>query len=294
MRSLIIIIANPASRTFSLQKVRQAANFLNLKGFQTKLLFTDHQDHACELAREALAEEPHVIVAAGGDGTINEVINGMAGSTIPLGILPLGTTNVLAKEASIPASVPEALEKLVSGTPTAVSLGKINAPLHETWRSRYFCLMAGIGFDAKAVSDVKRSIKKLSGEGAYILSGMRNLITYRPEKLFFTVDGTVHAGYAAIIGKASRYGGDFKVTPDVHISDPFFCLCILTGNSRIDLLRFAMGVIRGTHLSNPQIRYLRATEISVQGSAHVQLDGDYFGMTPAAFTIEKNALRLIY
>jgi len=293
MKSSIIIIANPASRTFSFKKVQQATEFLKLRGIEAKLLFTAYRDHACELAREALSEKPSVIVAAGGDGTINEVINGMYGSDIPLGILPLGTTNVLAKELSIPTSVSGALGKIVSGSPVTVSLGKIVAPSQETWHSRYFCLMAGIGFDAKAVFDVKRSIKELSGEGAYILSGMRNLLNYGPEKLVFRVDGAEHHGYAAIIGKASRYGGNFKVTPDADIRDPFFYLCILTGSSRIDLLRFVMGILRKTHLSNPKVRYLRATEVSVRGAAHVQLDGDYFGTTPAMFTIEQNALRLM-
>jgi diacylglycerol kinase (ATP) len=140
---------------------------------------------------------------------------------------------------------------------------------------------------------MNKTIKKVSGEGAYILSGIRNLISYCPEQISITVDGKEYFGYAAIIGKASRYGGNFKVTPDADIHDPFFSLCILTGNSRADLVRFAIGVIRGTHLSNPKLLYLKAAVISVQGIVHVQLDGDYFGTTPATFTVVQNAVRLV-
>ena len=293
MSSLIIIISNPVSRTFSLKKVHLASDHLKQSGFETRLLFTERKGHGAELARSAMAENPRAIVAAGGDGTINEVINGMAGSDIPLGVLPLGTTNVLAKELQIPETVEGAVGRVVTGSLAAVSLGRIELSSQKPSVSRYFCLMAGIGFDARAVHGVSQGIKRLSGEGAYILSGIRSFIRYRPEELIFTIDGKEFKGFAAIIGKASRYGGRYRVNPDADIRDPHFYLCILTGQSRADLLHFASGIIMGNHLKNPDVLYMKASHIEIQGSSDVQIDGDYFGITPATISVAPSALRLI-
>jgi YegS/Rv2252/BmrU family lipid kinase len=294
MKSLIVFINNPTARTSSLEKVRQATAYLQKKGFETKLLFTERKGHAEELAREAAGKKPSLIIAAGGDGTINEVINGMVMSDTPLAILPLGTTNVLARELSIPDSVEGAMERAITGQVRTACLGRIEASSDHAPVVRHFCLMAGFGFDAKAVYDVNSTLKKVSGEGAYILSGISNLIHYYPTELIFSIDGTQHIGYAAIIGKASRYGGNFKITPDADIFDPYFYLCIFKGRNRADLLRYAAGVIRGTHLKQKDVLYLKASQISIAGNAHIQIDGDYLGTTPATITIVKDALKIVY
>jgi YegS/Rv2252/BmrU family lipid kinase len=293
MRSLIVIISNPAARSSSFDKVKKASDYLRLQGYETELLFTEKGGHAWELAREAVKKDPCLIIAAGGDGTINEVMNGMVHSSVPLAILPLGTTNVLAKEIGIPDNVEAAMQKALSLTPRNISLGRIECTVNNSAVSRYFCLMAGIGFDAKAVFDMNKAIKKVSGEGAYILSGIVNLIHYFPGELFFRVDGKEYSGYAAIVGKASRYGGNFRVTPDADILDPSLYICIFTGRRRTDLLRYVAGVVRGTHLKLHDVTYLKASDIEVIGNAHIQIDGDYFGTTPATFTVVQNAVRLV-
>lgn len=290
---MIDIINNPTARRSSIDKVRRAAAYLQKKGFETKLLFTERRGHAEELAREAAAKKPHLIIAAGGDGTINEVINGMVMSETPLAILPLGTTNVLARELLIPDSVEGAMDRALAGQIRTASLGRIEAFSEHGPVVRHFCLMAGVGFDAKAVHDVNSTLKKVSGAGAYILSGVNNLIHYSPSELIFTVDGKQHTGYAAIIGKASRYGGNFKITPDADIFDPHVYICIFKGSRRADLLRYAAGVLRGTHLSQKDVLYLKASQISIIGNAHIQIDGDYLGTTPATITIVQDALRIV-
>jgi len=294
MRSLIVIISNPAARSSSLDKVKEAADYLRRLGYETELLFTEKSGHASELARGAIKKDPCLILAAGGDGTINEVMNGMVHSTVPLAILPLGTTNVLAKEIGIPDNVAAAMQKALSPTPRSISLGRIACTVNNTASSRYFCLMAGIGFDAKAVYDTNKTIKKVSGEGAYILSGIVSLIRYSPGRLFFRVDGKEYSGYAAIVGKASRYGGNFRVTPDADILAPSLYICIFTGSRRTDLLRYAAGIVRGTHLKLHDVIYLKASDIEVAGNAHIQVDGDYLGTTPARITVEKDALQIVY
>ncbi len=285
----IVIISNPASRSFSPAKIGRAEQLLRQRGFRTEVWFTEHHDHARVLADNAIRKKPYCIIAAGGDGTINEVINGMAMSDTPLGILPLGTTNVFAREISLPLDIDGAVGRLAVGKVRDISLGKVITPMQE----RYFCLMAGIGFDAKTVHDVSGTLKKLSGEGAYIWSGIKNVLSYAPEELFFSADGKLYTGYTAIIGKARRYGGDFMATPDADIAEPTLRLCLLTERSRHALLSFAYGIFRGTHLRDANVVYVRASDIIAQGHAHIQLDGDYFGLTPCRLITVRNALRLM-
>ena len=289
MRSLIIIIANPVSRTFSPAKIGRAELLLQQQGFRTEVRLTNHRDHARVLASDAARKKPYCIIAAGGDGTINEVINGMAMSESPLGILPLGTTNVFAREISLPLDIDGAVSRLAMGTMREISLGRIITSA----QNRYFCLMAGIGFDAKTVHDVSGLLKKLSGEGAYIWSGIKNMLFYSPEELSFSADGKAYSGYTAIIGKARRYGGDYLATPDADIREPALRLCLLTDPSRYALLRFAYGILRGTHLRDPNVTYIRATDITIAGHAHIQLDGDYFGVTPCRIITAQDAIRII-
>lgn len=294
MRSLIVIIANPAARSSSAGKIKKAASILKEKGFETEILFTEKSSHAVDLARAALKKNPQLIIAAGGDGTINEVMNGIAGKEIPLAILPMGTTNVLAKELSIPENIHGAIETAITKTPKKVSLGKIEFTHHSSVITRYFCLMAGIGYDGKAVHEVNLKIKNISGKTAYILSGLKSFLTYTPDELNLTVDGIQHSGYSAIICNASRYGGHLKVAPDADIAEPFLYTCIFKGNKRVDLLRYVFGIMRGDHSKSPDVVYLKSSSIEVKGNAHIQIDGDYIGRTPARISIEKDILRLVY
>ena len=294
MRSLIVIIANPAARSSSAGKIEKASSIINEEGFKTEILLTEKSSHAVDLARAALNKNPHLIIAAGGDGTINEVMNGIAGSQTPLAILPMGTTNVLAKELGIPENIHGAVELAVSNKPKMVSLGRIELVHNTLPITRYFCLMAGIGYDGKAVHDVNLKIKNISGKTAYILSGLKNFLSYTPDELNLTVDGIQHSGYSAIICNASRYGGHMKVAPDADISEPFLYTCIFKGKRRRDLLRYVLGIMRGNHIKSPDVVYLKSSVIEVKGNAHIQIDGDYIGKTPAKITVGKNILRLVY
>jgi YegS/Rv2252/BmrU family lipid kinase len=295
MRSSIVLIANPVARAASIKKFESASAYLHEKGFDATVLLTKKSGEATRLAQEALRKKPYAIMAAGGDGTINEVINGMAGSDVPLAILPLGTTNVLAKELGIPEEIARALDIAVSGPAHTISLGKIQWDLDtDSGSSRYFCLMAGIGFDGKAVHDVNEAIKKKSGKAAYILSGIKNFLHYSPNQLFYNIDGKEYTGFSSITGKASKYGGNFKITPDADLANPFLFTCIFQGNKRRDLLRYVFKVVTGRLFDEKDVVYLKSATVEVLGTAHIQIDGDYLGVTPANITVEKDALKIIY
>jgi diacylglycerol kinase (ATP) len=291
---LIILICNPAAKAASEKKIDRACRYLRGKGYEVEPIFTRQRGDAEQIARNALGKNPSLIIAAGGDGTFNEVMNGLAGSEIPMAIFPLGTTNVLARELGVPAHEEHAMDFALSRRPNAVALGKITLTHCTPPVSRYFCLMAGIGFDGDAVHGISEPCKQISGKGAYIFSGIKTLFTLNLDRLQITVNGKMYPGYSSIIGKASRYGGDFKVTPDANLADPSLTVCIFQGKGRADILRYVLGIATGRHLNFGDVHCVQAKTVQVTGSAHIQIDGDYLGMTPAAIEVVPDIIRLVY
>jgi YegS/Rv2252/BmrU family lipid kinase len=294
MKSSVILIANPAAKKASGQVVQQAAALIRSAGHEVHIRLTQRKGDAEGWAREASCDGAPLIIAAGGDGTFNEVINGIANAGTPMAIIPMGTTNVLAKELGVPEDVAGATALALKGKVHSVCLGRISCVSGSSHVARYFCLMAGIGFDGEAVYGVSEFLKRRSGKGAYILSGLKTLLSYSPVDLKFTMNGTVCTGYSAIVGNASRYGGNFKITPDAMLDDPHLRIVILQGKRRRDILRYIYGIVRGRHLQLKDITYLKGESLRIEGSARVQIDGDYLGTTPATITVVPDALQLIY
>lgn len=300
MKSSVILIANPVAKRASRKKIEKACRYFNSSGCHVEVIFTERKGHAEFIAGEAAKRSPMMIVAAGGDGTFNEVANGIAHLAVPMAILPFGTTNVLAKEIGAPENVKGAIEFALNKTPKNISLGKIILSSDKKGNKegrrgfRYFILMAGIGYDGRSVSGLNERLKRISGKGSYIYSGIKTLIKFNPDDLLFNIDGKTYSGHSAIIGKASKYGGHFKITPDAKLADPAFYVSIFKGKKRLDIVRYALGIMMGKHLKYRDIEYIKAKKIEVKGSAHVQLDGDYFGKTPALIEVIPDAIKLIF
>ena len=294
MKSSIILIFNPVAKRASERKIKAAYRLLKSKGYEVEIISTKYKGHAEVLAIEAIKGSPALVIAAGGDGTFNELVNGIAGSEIPMAILPLGTTNVLAKELDIPENVEGAIEIAVGRTPKKISLGKIMITHHSSLITRYFILMAGIGFDGEAVFGINETIKKFSGKGSYIFSGIRTLFRFNPGELTLLINGKSYSGYSTVIGNTAKYGGHFKITPDARLTEPILYVCIFKGKKRLDILRYFFGVLKGSHLQFKDVEYLKAKIVEIQGNAHIQIDGDYFGMTPAKVEIIPDIVRLVY
>ena len=294
MKSSIVLICNLIAKKASERKIVKAAYFLKSKGYKVDILFTEQKGHAESLARSAIKESPSLVIAAGGDGTFNEVVNGIAGTEIPMAILPLGTTNVLAKELGLPEDVEGAMEVAVSYIPKTVSVGKIGITLNSSLVTRYFILMAGIGFDGEAVFRINETLKKNSGKGTYIFSGFKTLLTFNPGRLVLDIDGKTCAGYSVIISKVAKYGGNLKITPDARLTDPFFYVCLFKGKGRLDIIRYVTGIVTGKHLSFRDVEYVKAKNIDVKGDAHIQIDGEYFGRSPAKIEVVPDIVRIIF
>ena len=292
--SSVLLIVNPAAKKVSGRKIMQSVSLLSEAGYTVKTLHTEKSGDAEGFAKRAVDEGISFIIAGGGDGTFNEVMNGIAYTGIKMAILPLGTTNVLAKELGIPEDVKGAVRHAVRGKGHTISLGKIRYFRDSRPLTRYFCLMAGIGFDGRSVYGVNPSLKKYSGKLAYILSGLKNLFGPPLEPLKIFIDHIEYEGYSVIIGNASKYGGHYMVTPDANLFRPELYACIMRGKRRADFFRYSLGIIHGRHLRFDDVLYVRASTIRIEGNAHIQIDGDYLGHTPASITVAADAIRIVF
>lgn len=284
----VILIGNPASGGSSLKKLMDVYAFLKSRSPDARLIVTEKRGDAERASREALGGQIERIIAAGGDGTCNEVINGIAGSTMPMAVLPMGTTNVLARELGVPMNLKDAVDRALTGNSHITSLGMIAF----NGQTRYFSLMAGIGYDAEAVYGAGKS--PVSGKASYVISGMKKLLFWSPGELNVKVDGGLYKAYSLIACNASKYAGDFRIALDADISEPLLHVFLMHGKRRLDILRYAGGIMTGRHLRLKDITYLPAARIEVAGTARMQIDGDYMGMTPAVIGTVPHCIRLVY
>jgi YegS/Rv2252/BmrU family lipid kinase len=291
MSSYVALIANPNAGSASRRKVELAARLLGQRGREVEVLYTASPGDATRLAREAAAGSPSMVVAAGGDGTFSEVANGLANTQAPMSLLPLGTSNVLAKEFEIPEDVRGAVERMLSGTTRTVSLAKVR---WEEGKERLFCLMAGIGFDGETVYATRGSaLMGVSRKAAHVVKGLGVLARWEAPELVVTADGRRHEGSSVIVANAAKYAGHMKVCPDASMLEPGLYIFLMRGRRRMDFLRYVVGVLRGTNTGFRDVVYEKVGEVRVEGEARMQADGDYLGKSPAAIAAGGATLRLV-
>ena len=283
-----VFIANPVSGRASKAVFDEARCALESHGFSVKSYLTEKRGDAETLARDALAHGPDLFVIAGGDGTINEAINGLAGSGATMAVLPIGTANVMALELALPSSIKEAIETAATGTPRSVSLGEITAECGTRW----FCLMAGAGFDAEAVFRVSGWLKGLAGKLAYIASGIGVALRGKSNALRVEIDGSPHSCNHIIVSNARKYAGRQTLAPDADISVPGFEITLIKG-SGLSVALFALALMAGAHKRLWFVETVMGKEVSIEGQAHMQIDGDYFGQSPARITAREDMLKIV-
>ncbi len=276
------VIFNPAARGEKTQRLRQFLE--SKKSDRVTLAPTLCAGDATRLA--AAADNHDIIVAAGGDGTINEVINGLENAT--LGILPLGTVNVFAKELGIPHDLAGAWSVIEAGHTRTVDLGC--AEFAD--KRRYFCQLAGVGFDARAVRAVSWELKKKVGPLAYVWAGLK-VLGEAHAPVGVESAGAEIAGAAVFVGNGRYYGGKFRLFPRANIDDGLLDVCVFEKCGYLDLLRYGQGILRVTHTGLRGVHYFQTNEFSCSGTAPLELDGEDAGDAPVKFSVKPRALRVI-
>jgi len=289
------LISNPKTGRYAsrrLRPIQELASNLESLGIAVDLKLTAGPGEATQIAAKAARNGSSDIIVAGGDGTINEAIQGLAGTKARLAIIPRGTANVLAHELGLPLDDAQAVAVAAQGKTRKIYLGL--AIDEVTNESRHFVLMAGIGLDASVVRRVQPSLKKRIGKGAFWISGLSHLATWNPRPFKLEIDGVEYNATFATVGKSAKYGGDLAITPGARLDQPDFEVCIIQTTSRLRYLHLLSYALRdGMPRDNPEVQFVKAVTVKAHGEAQVQVDGELLGHLPMRFEIAPHSLEVI-
>lgn len=271
-------------------------------GWAVDVVETEAAGDARHLAETCDAMRYAVIAVAGGDGTINEVVNGIAqrGADGPaVGIVPLGTANVLAHELGLDFSAAAIARTMISGHALAVQPGQA---ANGSGRSRCFSLMAGAGFDAKVVAGVSSGLKRRWGRAAYIWRSLIEARRYRPVRYAVDIDGVRHEAASVIVTRSRHYAGPFVVAPEAELAKPLLHVCLFERWGRFQTLRFGLALLLGRlpHtggyrvVAGRQVRIAVLSDAGETGRQPVQIDGDDALTLPVSIGLAAGSVRLLH
>ena len=281
----VCIIFNPAARggkAISLQgELKELAGTIPIFG-------AAESNSIQELAAVLTKQGYDHIIAAGGDGTINGVINGIGSADVLLSVLPLGTMNVFAYELGIRSSqLKKCWEMIELGRPRTVDLALAN--------QNYFVQLAGVGLDAMTVQGTDLQMRKTIGPVSYLLSAAKVIGGPAPTLLVRFEDGSETAGCFVLVGNGRFYGGHFSLFQDAKNDDGLLDLLIFKHQSYLDIFRYLQGVLIGNHTDLPDIEYrqVASAQVMSEQSVPLELDGDVSGSTPVHFQIAPRKLQVV-
>jgi YegS/Rv2252/BmrU family lipid kinase len=290
------VIFNPAARG---EKARRFRRQLNVVGAQCAFKATAAPGDARRLATEAVTDGFDLIVAAGGDGTVNEVLNGLGDASdgfarARLGVLPLGTVNVFARELKIPLRVERAWEVLQRGRDLIIDLPRAEFSKNGVLQKRYFCQLAGAGLDARAIELVDWQHKKRIGPLAYVIAGLKALREKKPQ-ITVHANGESATGELVLVGNGRFYGGSFAILPLADLRDGRLDICVLPHANWWTLLRCGPGLLLRGKLPASVAQHLSAEkfELTSETAAAFELDGEWVGKLPVTFSIAREKLRVV-
>ena len=274
----VLVIYNPAAgggRERALQRLHQA---LLGRGAEVEIHRTTAPGDATEFLRSRVAPVD-VVVAVGGDGTTNEVINGLA-EGVPLAIMATGTANVLARELGLPSAPDKVAQLVVDGQTLAVWPGRLNG--------RRFLMWVGIGYDAWVVNATDLALKQRIGKGAYMVAMLSQIARYGRQRFRLTLDGRPYDCYSAIVANARYYGGSFILSRAANITEPGLQVLLFQKPSRWTLIKCVLALLVGRMESMDGVQSLRVRTLeadAVDGEP-LQADGDPAGLLPARVDVD--------
>jgi len=289
------VIFNPSAKG---EKAKRLRRHLDEIGAAATLMQTRAVDHARELAAEAVRAGFEIVVAAGGDGTVNEVLNGIGDADgferVRLAVLPIGTVNVFAKELKLPGSVKGAWEIIRVAKETRIDLPAVEFSADGKPQRRFFAQLAGAGLDARAIELLSWSLKKKIGPLAYIVAGLKAVCGHLPQ-VKVSAGAEQASGELVLIGNGSYYGGKFTIFPLADMRDGLLEVCVFPRANWFTLLTCGPRLYLQGRLPKHAARTIRAEKFTLSSDepAGFELDGELVGKLPATFSIRRNGLRVI-
>ncbi len=292
----ICVIFNPCAKGEKAKRFRQ---HLDRFADHCALKLTSAPGDGRSLASEAVREGYDTIIAAGGDGTLNEVLNGIGDepegfSNVRLGVLPLGTVNVFARELGMPLVVSRAWNVIQRGHETTIDLPRMQFESQGKPQQRYFAQMAGAGWDAQAIALVEWNLKKRIGQFAYMIAGLRAMYGKLP-KITVSVGSTSVDCELVVLGNGRYYGGELPVFHQANFRDGLLDVCVFPKVSWFVLIRYFCGFLSQRLFRSGTEPYFQTEFVKLESadSAWFELDGENCGHLPATCSIQRQALRII-
>lgn len=251
---------------------------------------TEYPGHATQIVRKYTSKEDYRVYAIGGDGTLNEVLNGIIGSSSTLAVIPAGSGNDFVK--SITSEEEEdILLKTINGKEKYMDLGKVN--------NRYFINISSVGFDSEVVYNAKtmKKIKYISGSTAYIMGIIKTLFSFKPIHAEVTIDGMKlnREILLAAIANGKCYGGGIKITPEASVFDGIFDICLIEKVSKLKIFFLFPQVIKGKHENIKEVKFYKAKKVSIKSSTDfvLNIDGELIKEKNIDFDIIHNGIKVI-
>ena len=301
-----IVIANPISGKGRAKNIAEQAHAaLAESGRQGQLVFTSGPGDAKRLAHEAVSDGIRFVIACGGDGTLHEVVNGIA--TVPdvvLGLLPCGRGNDFAAAIGVPLKPEAAIENLLSGTVIHVDLGRCyqnntvggisESRLSESRTEHYFTTIATCGYDTEVSRRAAKGTPMFAGTASYAYAAVETLFYYEPPSVHLKGEFGTYEGplLLAATGITNRYGGGFKIVPNARIDDGLFDVCIIRPVSELTVLRLMVTLFWGGHVSHPAVSIHQTRTLTIETETPLLLyaDGEPMCETPVTIEIIKGGL----
>jgi YegS/Rv2252/BmrU family lipid kinase len=281
------------------------ADILKNNGIQFKVKPTERKGHATELTRELIAEGYRKIISIGGDGTLNEIVNGIftqdhcPSTEIILSLIPVGTGNDWGRMFGIPLIYEGAVQVIKEGKLMLHDIGVISYFNGEEKAKTYFINIAGLGFEAVVVRKTnKQKDKGMSNKAIYFYNLLSSLITYRNTPVDITIDEkTIRAKVFSInVGNGRYCGGGMRQTPDALPDDGLFDITVIKEMGRIEIIKSLQLLYNGTIMSHPKVNGYRSNNLKVNSDSllYIEADGESLGHTPVEFSIIPSAVNIIY
>ena len=287
-----ILIYNPTAGQRDLRSAMSGLiDRMRGRGLELVNAPTSGPGDATEIVRSFLDRGIDLVAVCGGDGTISETAAGLAGSSVPLGVLAGGTSNVLAVELGIPLSLPDAEQLLLDGVPTELRLGRAG--------DRPFLLWAGAGLDARIMGKMNLTLKRLFGRPGISLTAGSQFLQYEFPRLEVEIDGACYEATFAVVSRARHYGGDWIITPDARTDSQTVDVLLFAHRDHWKLFRLFQEMKRGEagHLENGLARIVRGREVTIRSlesfPVDVQLDGDCVLQTPIRCSVAEETVRIL-
>jgi len=292
-------LVNPASQNGATgRRWPELAHRAAQLGLTGETLFSERPGHLIELARDSVARGAKRIVAVGGDGTLNEAVNGIAGSDTELATIPLGTGMDFVRTFGIPTKFEAAVRVAAAGNVRTIDAGRVR---YRTWAGeeaeRWFANMGSVGMSGAVAQRANGMSKTLGGRATFFYALVRVFLEWRNSDVTVALDDAERHGrmHDVIVANGRFAGGGMKLAPGAEPDDGTFDVVLIGDVSKLDFATQAPGIYRGRHVKHPKVEVLRSRRVGVTGDEQlpIELDGEQVGTTPVTFELVPGALKLL-